>query len=244
MKNTEKQIAEIKNLGFQIEKLENGLKLIGDWNYKLNDYHKLFVEITGSLYTYNSVQNEKFLANLTSLGSLDTSLSVQNEKFLANLTSLGSLDTSHSVQNEKFLANSSNVFKDNFIYFDGILSKYSSVKKVKDIIIYTAKNVGSIDTIFIAQKGDFSAHGETVKKAIQDLQFKIIAEKLKKDPILPDTKITIQYYRIVTGACEMGAKSFQQQHNLKDEYLAKDLLPILEKHGAYGIENFKKLINW
>ena len=97
---------------------------------------------------------------------------------------------------------------------------------------------------FVAEKDSFFAHGITVKKAIKDLQFKIVAEKLKKDPILPDTKITVEYYRIITGACEHGTKSFQEQHNLKDEYSAKELLPILEKHGAYGIQNFKKLINW
>jgi len=38
--------------------------------------------------------------------------------------------------------------------------------------------------------------------------------------------------------------AFQQQHNLKDEYKAKDLLPILEKNNAYGFERFKSLITF
>jgi len=76
------------------------------------------------------------------------------------------------------------------------------------------------------------------------LQFKIVSEKLKNEPIKEDTIITIQYYRLVTGACEIGAKSFQEQHGLKNEYTAKDLLPILEKNNAYGIERFKKLLTF
>ena len=162
------------------------------------------------------------------------------------------------MQNEKFLSNVSNIFNDNFIYFDGILSKYSSVKKIKTYTVYTAVNVGSIKTVFIAKKDEYTAHGENVKKAIIDLEFKIITEKIKKDPILETTEFSFKKYRILTGSCYSGMRDFADLNNIKYKetgdkehpiqelkpILAKDLLPILEKNNAYGVEKFKKLINW
>lgn len=77
------------------------------------------------------------------------------------------------------------------------------------------------------------------------MHFKTISEQLKKDPIKKDTIITMQYYRIVTGACEQGCKSWMQQHNIPDEPIkAIDLFPILEKTNAYGFEQFKKLVTF
>lgn len=67
--------------------------------------------------------------------------------------------------------------EDGYCYFDGILSKVLSIKKTKGYIIYTTP-FG-----YIAQKGDKTAHGNTIKKAISDLEFKFIAEKLKNEPI-------------------------------------------------------------
>ncbi len=81
-------------------------------------------------------------------------------------------------------------------------------------------------------------------KAKEDFHFKIIAEKLKKDPIKANTVINVQYYRIVTGACEFGCRNFIEQHKLKESYKAKDLLPILEKHNAYGLNRIKQLISF
>jgi hypothetical protein len=104
-------------------------------------------------------------------------------------------------------------------------------------------------------KGNYSAHGETLKKANEDVQFKIVAEKLKKEPIKPDTEFTVKYYRLLTGACDMGCRNWMQQHNIpfdviegntveKKPITAKELLPLLEKSNAYGIDRFKSLITF
>lgn len=134
-----------------------------------------------------------------------------------------------------------------YCFFDRILSKVLSVSKKKDYTIYTTP----FD--FIAQKGDYTAHAPTIKKAIQDVEFKIIAEKIKKDPILPDTEMTVKKYRIITGACDYGCREWMGKHNIlykvEDEETvelqpmkAKDLMPLLEKSNAYGIEKIKELI--
>jgi len=127
----------------------------------------------------------------------------------------------------------------NYCFFDGILSKVLSVKETRGYVIYTTP-FG-----FIAQKDDETAHGKTVKKAISDLEFKFIAEKLKKEPIKEDTIITDQYYRLVTGACEQGITSWKRANNVDaDEVKAMSLLVLLEKTNAYGLDRFKQLVDW
>ena len=62
-----KAINELKNLGAEVEEVEGGLKLIGDWSEKYNKYHNLFVEITGELDTSHTTQHKDFLRNLASI---------------------------------------------------------------------------------------------------------------------------------------------------------------------------------
>jgi len=131
---------------------------------------------------------------------------------------------------------------------DGYCFVIENTKSTKGIHIYTGYNFielkkGKIvkQECFVAEKGKFTAHGETVKKAIQDLEFKIISEKLKNEPIKKDTIITIQYYHSITGACELGIKDWMKSNGIKDKIKAIDLLPILKKTNAYGFEKFKQL---
>ena len=109
--------------------------------------------------------------------------------------------------------------------------------------VYKVKKLHSPKEFYLVTNGEVHAHGETLEKAKEDFRFKITSEKLKSDPIKADTMITINYYRLITGACEMGVKSWMQQNNLTGEkYKASELLPILEKTNAFGLEKFKSLI--
>ena len=130
--------------------------------------------------------------------------------------------------------------KQGYCFFDGILSKVVSVHTRKEYTIYKTPFE------FIAQKGDYTAHGKTIKKAIQDVEFKVIAEKLKHEPINADTIINTNYYRIVTGACEQGCIQWKKANNLEEveEIRADKLLELLEKTNAYGLDRFKQLINF
>ena len=110
--------------------------------------------------------------------------------------------------------------------------------------VYKVKKIANDKIFYFVTNGKFNAHGNTLKKAKSDLEFKIIREKLKKEPINKDTIITINYYRLITGACELGVKSWMQQNNIKEGLKAIDLLPILEKTNAYGYNKFKQLINF
>jgi len=119
----------------------------------------------------------------------------------------------------------------------------NSRKTTKGIIIYDCNFLGNKKHSFVAEKDGFTAHGETVKKAINDLNFKIVSEKLKNEPIYMDTIVNDNYYRILTGACELGVKSWRESNNVTvEEITVKELLPILERTNAYGVEKFKSLI--
>ena len=135
---------------------------------------------------------------------------------------------------------------------DGYCFVIESTKTTKGITIYSGYNLNSINNTainkincFVAEKGKFTAHGDTEAKAIEDLHFKRVAEKLKHAPIKENTIIDIRYYRLITGACELGVRSWMQQNGITNEKItAKELLPILQKTNAYGLDKFKSLIKF
>jgi hypothetical protein len=150
---------------------------------------------------------------------------------------------------------------------DGYCFFGESSKRLKEFCIYKGYNFVSIakgkiqrDDCFLAQKGEFYAHGYTVKKAISDLNFKILANKLKKEPINENTLLDVMHYRMLTGACDLGCRDFLTKNNMpfivkNDDTIfcdknhkptkitAKELLPLLEKSNAYGLDRLKSLLN-
>ncbi len=135
---------------------------------------------------------------------------------------------------------------------DGFCFVIESERTSKGKKIYRGYNLLSMnkgelekESCYVAEKDEKFAHGNTVKQACEDLNFKIIAEKLKNDPIQPDTVISVQYYPIVTGACQAGCESWMRQNNITEDRMpAKELLPLLEKSYAYGVYRFKELCDW
>lgn len=55
---------------------------------------------------------------------------------------------------------------------------------------------------------------------------------------------SIQYYRLLTGACEFGVREWMKDNKIDEGITAKELLPILERTNAYGLDKFKKLITF
>ncbi len=136
-----------------------------------------------------------------------------------------------------------------FAIIDGIfceiLSKKQKTINSQKATIYVAKKIAKKDTFFIVNIDKYYAHGESIEKSFSDLQFKIVAEKLKNEPINEDTVVTVQHYRLITGACEMGCKNWMESNGVKTESIkASELLPLLKKTNAYGYERFKQLITF
>jgi hypothetical protein len=138
------EIKKLKELGANVQEVEGGLKLIGNWKVKYNEFHNLFIEITGKLDTSNSVQHPGFLKNLNSLGDLDTNDAVQHPDFLKNLTSLGVLYTYNSVQHPDFLKNLSSL---------GVLYTSNSVQHPD--FLKNLTSLGLLYTTNSAQQPDF-----------------------------------------------------------------------------------------
>ena len=136
-----------------------------------------------------------------------------------------------------------------YIAHNGKLKEYIVVDGIRSILLSRKANVtmvltNSFETLYIVTKDGYSAHGKTLKQANEDVNFKIESEKLKNEPILKDTIVTVKHYRLITGACEVGVKSWMQENNIKEGLTAKELLPILERTNAYGVVKFKSLISW
>jgi len=111
------------------------------------------------------------------------------------------------------------------------------------VITSVTKGIPNKKPCHVAQKDGFSAHGDTLKKAVEDLTFKVLSEKMKSEPLSMSDTVDVPRYRAITGACSTGVQMFRDAHGLKkDSYTVEELLPILEKNNAYGIQRFKQLI--
>jgi hypothetical protein len=223
-------------------KLDN-LTTVGG-NLSINSDAKLnnLTTVGGGLSIYLDAKLEA--NNLTTVGG---NLSIYSNAKLDNLTTVGG--SLYIYSNAKLEAKFLTGLKWKSV--DRNLFIIESTKPKGDIIIYKGYNViGVKDNViqredcYVAESGKFYAHGKSMKKAVEDLQFKLISEKLKNEPINKDTVIDIKYYRLVTGACEFGVKSFIESNGLKESYKACDLLPILESNHAYGVEKFKSLLTF
>ena len=147
------------------------------------------------------------------------------------------------------------------------------IKKAKKHNIY---NVNGINTIFysihknvakcaifnedftfipcyvVKGSGHF-AHGETIKKAMKDLEKKIfndmgIEEKI--DAFLGEFELDKKYpahkfyewHHKLTGSCEMGRKTFVEKHNIdlgKDEFTVEEFIELTQND--FGGEIIKEL---
>ena len=206
--------------------MENQIELLNKYGVTNYTFEDGVITINGSLDLRSLISVDKDLLKGTTInGSLDLrSLTNADREVLEN--NVGQLEVGYNKER-------------GCCYFDGILSKVLSVKKTRGYVIYKTP-FG-----FIAQKGDKTAHGESVRKAISDLEFKFIAEKLKKEPIKESTIITDRYYRVVTGACEQGIANWKRSNGIElEEIRADELLPILERTNAYGVGRFKELVDW
>ena len=137
---------------------------------------------------------------------------------------------------------------DEYIYCDGILVWYDKKKVIREYTLFMNHYV------CVATK-DFKvfAHGENSISAISDLEFKILSETFKNKPLKLKDKIGAFEYIAITGACDSGIRDWMDKHQMKymvknkrtierEKMSVKDLLPLLEKDGAYGLNKFKQLI--
>jgi len=93
---------------------------------------------------------------------------------------------------------------------------------------------------YIAVRGEHSAHGSTVREAVEDCATKALAV----DPsttiaaIKASGTVTLAQYRAITGACREGCRQWAASNGLdgREEIAVEELRPMLA--GVYGSVEF------
>lgn len=122
--------------------------------------------------------------------------------------------------------------------YDGIKTIKISDKKIDNMSIIKAIDYNSDEKIYIVKEGDLTAHGETIREAYKDLQYKKI-ENIDRDKIIKKIKesgkVTRNQYRAITGACNYGTNEFCKKHgieNLKEIKLSELRKILIDDYGA------------
>ena len=129
-----------------------------------------------------------------------------------------------------------------------MLISYS--RKVGEYIAHKALyfkggDLENLPKAYIAEKDGLFAHGETIKKAVQDVEFKFRQENLDITSLVEEIKakgfLTKEDYRLLTGACELGVKHFLREKGITGDRLSiKEVLELTKD--AYGGETVRELL--
>ena len=128
---------------------------------------------------------------------------------------------------------------------DGITILKLSEKKRDGITIIKGQDFDGKEMYLVKEK-DLRAHGDTLKEALEDLQFKKLKSEEVQDiikEIKKTGKVNRMQYRAITGACQYGTNKFCEEHNIQelDEISLEELRKILIND--YGAEKFWSLID-
>jgi len=100
---------------------------------------------------------------------------------------------------------------------------------------------GKLEFSFIVQKAEVYSHGKTIKEAKESLKYKISSrdtsefKKWKLDTTVTQQKMILAY-RVITGACEFGVRSFCEGKKIPKKITVKDAIKLTT--GQYGSEAF------
>jgi len=125
---------------------------------------------------------------------------------------------------------------------DGIATIMRKKKRVSDINVYEGKFFNRNQKCFVANKGDYWAHADTIRQAVEDVNFKFLQENFNVEEIVKEIKesktITVNQFRLLTGACSGGCSNFMEQRNLtKTEYPLNEAFEILK--GQFGWDKIR-----
>lgn len=124
-----------------------------------------------------------------------------------------------------------------------------SEKKVGDYTVMKCSYFGGGELedwegCYIAQKGKFYAHGATLKEAMEDVDFKFLQSKYNVYSLVDSIKnkgfVTVNDYRMLTGACKEGCRRFLKENNAKEEMSIPDAVKFVD--GAFGGKRFIELL--
>lgn len=140
------------------------------------------------------------------------------------------------------------LWRKGFVLIDGILSKLLSEKTVGDVNVMKVLNIGDTKPSYIVERNNAFAHGNTIKKAIEDIRYKIGDRNVSefggwKDNLDQEISldVAITGYRVITGACEAGVRGFINSIKVPKKLTPNVILKLTE--GQYGNDTFREFLN-
>ena len=210
-----------------------------------------YTKITGSVY---AKEIKDFAATFPRLNEVGGSLYLRALTSLpanAKLTAGGYLDlsalthkTEHKGNNPlaRGIATAAVTAMFNSIGYtiaDGILAKIVQKRgPVSRVII-----CGKTEVSYLVTNGEAFSHGKTLKEARDGLMFKIgNRDKSQFKDWRLDRVVTkaeaIKAYRVITGACEGGVRSWMEQRETPEKLPVREIINLTK--GAYGSMEFEK----
>ena len=135
---------------------------------------------------------------------------------------------------------------------DGMTMRLIACRDLGDeIALWSAQYFkGNLETdprCFVAQRGAFSAHGQSSQQALRDLRFKIAQANFDAGDLVQEIKargsVRFNDYRLLTGACEAGLRQGLADRGLDPDTDELPLAQALELcRGAFGGEEFRRLM--
>jgi hypothetical protein len=128
-----------------------------------------------------------------------------------------------------------------YVVADGITRKLISKKKKGDLEIFSVENFQKRTTEYVVKRGSTLSHGETIKQAIADLEYKVSdRDTAKYKDWTLKTKATkremIEAYHAITGACSLGIKSFCEGKDIPEKLTVANVVKLTK--GQYGNDTF------
>ena len=100
------------------------------------------------------------------------------------------------------------------------------------------------EKLYVAQKGGVAGDGSSIKRAMENCDKKYLTPDIIQayKNITLDTKIGVDDYRRITGACDTGAIEWLKEHNLTedDRLPVRDVIQLLD--GDYGSSIFTQFV--
>ena len=121
---------------------------------------------------------------------------------------------------------------------DGETMIVRSQKKRGEFTVYKAEffkgSECAKEFCYVAERKGFYAHGESIKKAIEDCNFKWMCENLNLDDVIEKIKkdgfVTVPDYRLITGACQYGCDSFLENNGIKkDKFTIEEAIKLTKE---------------
>ena len=212
---------------------------------------------TGSACVFNTQHNCTFNCYRT---AIITNKSQNNILILRNnfTNEIYNLDTLEKDKMIYFIINEKSIIKQikKVELIDGQLVVINSKKRFQDYQIYYTRDIkhylNDINKMFKIVSKEYNgrtyySHCETIKKGIEDVNFKIARKNYNLNEIAQQIKdnnniINWYDYRLITGACEFGTKQWLKQNN----YTTDDTMNISEfyekykEQHPYGFDKFEK----